>query len=191
MPEAPYLESFGELKRRYAVKKIYSILSSVAIFSLASGFFGTQGTALMVERNIEELTYEADSILIGEVKSMESRWNEDRTLIYTYVTISARDYVKKLPNIGESEEITVKIPGGEVGDIGLRVSDMPDFREGEQVFLFLRRERPTIFRVVGLFQGKYTVEDGRAKNKVLGREIPLDSFVSQIKEIMKEAGAGQ
>lgn len=111
MPRSSISREFPEFKRRYAVKTIYSILSSVAIFSLASGFFGTQGTALMVERTIEELTYQADSILIGEVKSMESRWNADRTLIYTYVTISARDYVKKFSNMGESEEITVKIPG--------------------------------------------------------------------------------
>ncbi len=191
MSRSSISRELSELKRRYAVKKIYSILSSVAIFYLASGFLGTQGTALMVEKTMEELTYEADSILIGEVTGMESRWNEDRTLIYTYVTISPRDYVKKLSNMGESEEITVKIRGGEVDGIGLRVSDTPEFREGEEVFLFLKKERPTIFRVAGLFQGKYTVEDGRAKNKVLGREIPLDILVSQIKEIMKEARVNQ
>lgn len=173
------------------MKKIYSILCGGLIFSLIAGFFSTQGAALMIRKSVEELTYEADSIMIGKVTGMESRWNEDRTLIYTYVTISARDYVKKLSNIGESEEIIVRMPGGEVGDIGLKVSDMPEFREGEEVLLFLKKERPTIFRVVGLFQGKYTVEDGRAKNKVLGREIPLDSFVSQIREIIKEARGNQ
>jgi hypothetical protein len=179
------------VERRDTVKKIFFILSSALIFSLGTGFFTNQGTALMVRKSIEELTYEADSILIGEVKSMESRWNEDRTLIYTYVTISPRDYVKKLSNMGESEEITVKIRGGEVDGIGLRVSDTPEFREGEEVFLFLKKERLTIFRVAGLFQGKYTVEDGRAKNKVLGREIPLDILVSQINDIRKEARVNQ
>ena len=169
------------------MKKICFILSSVAIFSLAAGFFPTQGAALVVKKSIEELTHEADSILVGEVKSMESRWNKERTLIYTYITISVRKYTKALPNIKEVKEITVKVPGGEVGDIGLKVSDTPEFREGEEVFLFLRIEKLPIFRVAGLFQGKYTIEEGKVKNKVLEREIPLNSFIGQIEEIMKKA----
>ena len=173
------------------MKKIYSILSSVVIFSLVTGFFVTQGSALVIKKSVEELTYEADSILIGEVKSIESRWNKERTLIYTYVTIFVRKYTKALPGMKEVREITIKVPGGEVGDIGLKVSDTPEFREGEEVFLFLRIEKSPIFRVAGLFQGKYTIEDGKAKNEVLEREISLDIFIGQIEEIMKKAKASE
>ncbi len=173
------------------MKKICFILSSVVIFSLGIGFFTNQADALMVRKSIEELTYEADSILIGKVKSMESRWNKDRTLIYTYVTISVREYTKALPNMKEVKEITVKVPGGEVGGIGLKVSDTPEFRKGEEVFLFLRIEELPIFKVAGLFQGKYTIEDGKAKNKVMEQEILLDSLISQIREIMQGPGLGR
>ncbi len=173
------------------MKKICFILSSALIFSLAAGFFTNQADALVVKKSIEELTYEANSILIGEVKSMESRWNKDRTLIYTYVTISVREYIKGILNLGEPEEITVQVPGGEVGDIGLKVSDTPEFREGEEVFLFLRVEELPIFRVAGLFQGKYTIEGEKAKNKVLEQEISLDILIDQIEEIMKKAEGNQ
>ncbi len=167
--------------------KIYSILHSLLIFLLLTGFLAPQASALMVRKSIKELTSQADSILIGEVKEMESRWNEERTLIYTYVTISVSQYTKTLSGVGEVQEIMVKVPGGEVGDMGLKVSDTPQFREGEEVFLFLKMEKLPLFSVTGLFQGKYTIEENRVKNRILGLEVPLDSFISQIKGILEKA----
>jgi len=173
------------------MKRVCFILCSVVIFSLTTGFLATQGVTLVVKKTVEDLTYEADSILIGKVKEMESQWNSERTLIYTYVAVSVTEYVKRIPEMEEPREITVKVPGGEVGDIALKVSDTPEFVKGEEVFLFLRLEKLPVFRVAGLFQGKYTIEDGKVKNKVLEREIPLDSFIGQIKDIVKKARASE
>ena len=161
--------------------KTYSVLHRLLILLLLTGFFASQTSALMVRKSIEELTSQADSILIGKVEKIESRWNEEKTLIYTYVTISVKQHTKTLSGVGEVQEIIIKVRGGEVGDIGLRVSDTPQFRQGEEVFLFLKSETPTVFRVAGLFQGKYTIENGIARNRMLGEEIPLDNLISQIK----------
>ncbi len=172
------------------MKKIYFILCSVCsvvIFSLIIGFFATQVSALVIKKSIQELTYEADSILIGKVKGIESRWNKEKTLIYTYVTVSVTEYIKRISEKEELKEIIVKVLGGKVGDIGLKVSDTPEFIEDEEVFLFLRIEELPIFRVAGLFQGKYTIEDGKAKNKILKQEILLDSFIHEIEQVMKKA----
>ncbi|KKM55591.1 hypothetical protein LCGC14_1552510 [marine sediment metagenome] len=171
--------------------KIYSILNGVLIFLLLTEFFAPQASALMVRKGIEELTSQADSILIGKVKEMESRWNEERTLIYTYVTISVKQHTKTLSGMAEVKEVVVRVRGGEVGDIGLKVSDTPQFREGEEVFLFLRMEKMPLFSVAGLFQGKYSIEDGIAKNRILGVEILLDSFISQIKGSLEKAKGSQ
>ena len=171
--------------------KIYSILHSVLVFLLLTGFLASQTSALMVRKSIEELTSEADSILIGKVKKIESQWNEEKTLIYTYVTISVKQHTKTLLGVGEVQEIIVKVPGGEVGGIGFKVSDTPQFREGEEVFLFLRMEKLPLFSVAGLFQGKYTIEEGRVKNRILGLEVPLDSFISQIKGILEKTKGSQ
>ena len=171
--------------------KIYSIFNGVLIFLLLTEFFAPQASALMLRKSIEELTFEADSILIGKVERIESRWNEEKTLIYTYVTISVSQYTKALSSAKQFEEIIVRVRGGEVGDIGLRVSDTPQFREGEEVFLFLRMEKLPLFSVTGLFQGKYTIEDGIAKNRMLGVEIPLDSFIGQIKGTLEKAKGSQ
>ncbi len=171
--------------------RIYSVLHSAIIFLLLTVLFTPQISALMLRKSIEELTSQADSILIGKVEKIESRWNEEKTLIYTYVTISVSQYTKALSSANQFEEIIVKVRGGEVGDIGLRVSDTPEFRVGEEVFLFLKREEVSTFLVAGLFQGKYTIEDGIARNRILGVEIPLDSFISQIKNSMERAAGSE
>ena len=161
---------------------ILSVLLVVMVFFLGTVILpGSRAVALMVEKDIEQLTQEADLILTGRVKSIESGWNEERTLIYTYVTISVEEEAKALSGQEQVDEIIVRVRGGEVGDIGLRVSDTPQFREGEEVFLFLRMEDMPLFSVTGLFQGKYTIENGIARNQTLGKEIPLDSFISQVK----------
>ncbi len=169
----------------------YSVLHSAIIFLLLTGLFTPQTSALMLRKSIEELTSQADSILIGKVERIESRWNEERTSIYTYVTISVSQYTKALSIANQFEEIIVKVRGGEVGDIGLRVSDTPEFRIGEEVFLFLKMENLPLFSVAGLFQGKYTIEDGIARNRILGVEIPLDSFISQIRGALERAERSQ
>lgn len=171
--------------------KIYSIPHSVLIFILLTGFFASHTSALMVRKSLEELTSQADSILIGKVEKIESRWNEEKTIIYTYVTISVKEHTKALSGMAEVKEVIVRVRGGEVGDVGLRVSDTPQFREGEEVLLFLKRENMPLFSVTGLFQGKYSIEDGIAKNRMLGVEIPLNSFISQIKDTLEKAKRSQ
>tara|TARA_B100000315_G_C14028399_1_gene342077 strand:- start:48 stop:485 length:438 start_codon:yes stop_codon:yes gene_type:complete len=145
----------------------------------------------MIRKTVEELASEADSILIGKVEKIESRWDEERILIYTYVTISVRQHAKTISKGEEVEEIVVRVRGGEVGDIGLKVSDTPQFSEGEEVLLFLRMENMPLFSVAGLFQGKYSIEDGIARNRSLGVEIPLDNFLSQIKGSLETAEGSQ
>jgi len=178
-------------KRKNKMIKTHSILEGVLIFLLLAGLFVSQSSSLMIRKTVEELASEADSILIGKVEKIESRWDEERILIYTYVTISVRQHAKTISKGEEVEEIVVRVRGGEVGDIGLKVSDTPQFSEGEEVLLFLRMENMPLFSVAGLFQGKYSIEDGIARNRSLGVEIPLDNFLSQIKGSLETAEGSQ
>ena len=75
-----------------------------------------------------------------------------------------------------------------MGDLRLTVSDTTEFKEGEEVFLFLRKgnDLKASLNVVGLSQGKYTVEDGMIKNKVLGLQISLEEFTSHIMAMVNE-----
>ena len=171
--------------------KVYRLVYIIVALYLVAGFCVTQGFGLVIRKSLEELTCDADCIVIGKVEQMDSRWNQERTQIYTYVIVSVRQYIKSLPEIGKPKEIIIKIMGGEVGDIGLKISDTPEFAQGEEVFLFVKIEKLPIFRVAGLFQGKYTVEEGKVKNKILKQEFSLESFIAQIEKTMNKVKVSQ
>jgi hypothetical protein len=120
-----------------------------------------------------ELTEKAAQIVIGRVMDMKSVWNEDRNYIFTYVTVDVDGYIK---GTGENT-VTVKIPGGAIGDIRLRVSDIPEFSDGEKVVLFLTDKYPDHSNLLGLYQGKYTIVDDR----VLEKDADLEDFLNEIR----------
>ncbi|MBI4832656.1 MAG: hypothetical protein HY801_14110 [Candidatus Lindowbacteria bacterium] len=183
---------------RTAVMPLIAFLLCVILSSHAQ--------ALLIEKPLDELVAESDSIIRGFVTETRSEWNPERTLIHTYVTVEVKEAIKGLP--GRRSE-TIKLPGGEVGDIGLRVEDVPGFSVGEEVILFLRAEHP---RLTGLSQGKYTVirdESDPAKSFVVSacehaydrqeggvqefaqERAPLDVFLDNLKELVRaQSGSG-
>ena len=101
---------------------------------------------LMRKLMLSELAGNAEVIVTGKVVEKECMWNEKKTIIYTYVTISVDEYVK-----GEGEkEVVVRHLGGEVGRKGLIVGNMPRFREGEEVLVFLRDAEQALPLQVGV-----------------------------------------
>jgi hypothetical protein len=89
-------------------------------------------------RELRETTLDiarsSDSIVVAKCISAESKWNEQGSLIYTYITFQVQDNVK-----GETsrENLTLRFLGGRVGDTVQSVPDMPQFSENEEVLLFL------------------------------------------------------
>lgn len=150
-------------------------LATVALFVLSA----TSALAIMEKAlNLEELAAEAAQIVLGRVTSVTSYWNADKTEIHTTVKVSVETYMKGRGG----KEIAFEIPGGEVGDIGLWVEDVPVFAEGEEVILFLQEGE---FPLVGWQQGKLTVAEGM----VLGEEVvPLYEFMAQVHAILKAQG---
>src|SRR5659263_321880 len=66
--------------------------------------------ALMAKMSVEDLTKEADVIVIGDIKEVESRWSLGRTPINTYVTLSVEKNIKG----GEGRETRKKFIKGEI-----------------------------------------------------------------------------
>lgn len=89
----------------------------------------------------------ADAIVQGRVLGTLSEWTPDRSLIVTVVSVEVREVLKGRP----APVLLVQIPGGVVGDIGLRVSDTPAFVPDEEVVLFLRAIRPAPSRSASSF----------------------------------------
>ena len=75
-------------------------------------------------------------------------------------------------------EITFRIAGGEVGNIGMRTSTDPTFRIAERVVVFLHTEGSTA-QLYGLRQGKFTVSDDTVTHE--GRVMPVSDFRAAIR----------
>ena len=87
----------------------------------------------MIKRSLEQLSQETDLILLGTVISQVSAWNDQHTAIHTDVTVAVEEAMKGSPGT----EVTFRVAGGIVGDIGMRTSHSPVFQDGEQVIVFL------------------------------------------------------
>jgi hypothetical protein len=112
------------------------------------------GHAAMRKISIADLARKADTIVLGTVTQQESAWDAKHTAIYTDVTLAVEHVLTGLPE----EVVTLRVPGGVVGGMGMGTSNDATFRVGERVIVCL--DTNTVpHTVVGMQQGKFTVED--------------------------------
>lgn len=129
---------------------------------------------LVVKLTLEQLSAEADDIVVGKVTGAAS-YEEGGGAICTLVTLAVEQTIK-----GEDKgELDIRIAGGEVGGRSLWVEDAPSFRAGERVVVFLAAD-DGILGVLGGFQGKFSVDD----NNMVGGGKPLTEFIDQIKSAL-------
>jgi hypothetical protein len=94
-------------------------------------------------------TEKADYIIEGTVESVESRWNQEGTGIFTYTELAIEKYVKGAPFA--ENKIQVVTPGGTVGEISQWVEDQPIFHEGKRVRLYFEELNGEFSIVCGQF----------------------------------------
>jgi hypothetical protein len=112
---------------------------------LALGAAGSL-SAMMIQLPPRELTARADVIVTGNVAGVTSQWDDSHATIFTDVAVS----VERLDKGNAPARLTVRVPGGEVGDVGMAVEDMPTFVAGQRVTLYLSRTSDhAIFSLVG------------------------------------------
>lgn len=79
---------------------------------------------------------EADYIIEGIVKKVESKWDEEKTSIFTYTDLSIEKQIKGIPFAGN--ELQIITPGGTVGELSQWAEDQPIFHEGKKVRIYFR-----------------------------------------------------
>jgi hypothetical protein len=169
----------------------------------------TIGHATAIKKLSEdELANQAQTIVTGTCTSIRSEWNEEGTKIFTYITIYPQTSLKgdQIP-----PEITIKQPGGEVGEIGMHVDGVSVYEKGEEVFLFLKKGPKGFHRTLGLSQGKFSIKtdpitrrkvlfkkrvklvrtrDGKVKKKILkiksDKKIFLDEFTDRVRNSLSK-----
>lgn len=147
--------------------------------------------AVMQTLTVNDLTAASEVVAVGRVTDKVSHFSADGKRIETTVTVRVEEVVK-----GEttSSTVTIRHPGGEVGELGMKVSDMPAFTAGEKVVVFVKSaadDDSGVFSMTGKAQGKYTVTaEGRAKKgaytaAVQGADnetdLPLTSLLNKVK----------
>jgi hypothetical protein len=94
------------------------------------------GAGILVKECADEayMAEKADYIIEGTVEKVESRWNQERTGIFTYTELTIEKYVKGAPFA--EDKIQIVTPGGTVGEISQWVEDQPIFHEGKKVRIY-------------------------------------------------------
>ena len=128
--------------------------------------------AVLPWMSLEEITGQAEVIVLGTVESTESAWSPDGRIILTRTTVA----VERPLLGGPRARVIVETPGGRVGDQTLIASGAPVFHSGERVVLFLEpagEQRPgpaggngahrspggaAVHAVVGWNQGRMSVQ---------------------------------
>jgi hypothetical protein len=127
--------------------------------------------------SLEQKTVKADLIVIGRVIDAESKWDETRSNIYSYVSLSLEEVIR---GCSSTKDITIRITGGAAGEIAAIVQEMPSFRKGERALVFLERDpHSDNFLVVYGRYGKYEISQN---NTVISRGVPLAEFLNKIRQ---------
>jgi len=131
-----------------------------AVLVVAAGLFvwpSTGDATTVLKLDLEELTATSDRIVVGEVESIESLRHDGR--IVTDIELRVDEHWKGASDAPDS--VTIRQPGGRIGDTVTRVHGMPRFREGEQTVLFLDgHPDQNLYSVTGLRQGKFHIAVG-------------------------------
>jgi hypothetical protein len=161
----------------------------------------SQAFGVMMGLSTEELTKSSDLIVIGNVKSVESLWSEDGKFIISRAKVIVHSVIN---GKWDKDIISVEYVGGEVGDIGLKVSDVKPLKQGENLLLFLKLKNGQKQKMVnaeihhtisGNAQGQYTINaQGIAKKdgfsvmqgrELIDNDLPLEILINKIRAVKK------
>src|SRR5262249_50252161 len=104
--------------------------------------------------NDADLASEAAAVVLGRVIALESHFDAARGQIFTDVTLAV-DEVIAGPALPAT--VTLRQPGGQVGNVRTWLDGSPEFLVGERVLVYLRVARDGTLRVLQLYQGKLSV----------------------------------
>ncbi len=116
-------------------------------------FFAILATVVRGPADVESLTASADAVVYAQVVRRSSAWGAGGGEIFTTVVLRPIETWK-----GDAEkEISVLVPGGEVGELAQTVDGVARFRDDEQVVVFLRRRVGSVYSIDHFALGKFAV----------------------------------
>ena len=148
---------------------------------LAGVTVGVASTFLSVD--VPTLKRMSESVVQATVLDVRSAWNDERTAIFTYVTLE----VKGRLHGRADNQLVVRVPGGTVGDFTTEMEGAPQFRQGDEVVAFIARWYDGVPMVAGYAQGLSKINRDRLGNKMLAGGIadglPVSELVKQLARV--------
>jgi len=103
--------------------------------------------------DVESLAAAADAVVYGQVVRRSSAWAPGGGQIFTTVVLRPIETWKG----ASAGEVSVLVPGGELGELSQMVQGAAAFNDAEEVVVFLHRRAPGTYGVERLALGKFVV----------------------------------
>ena len=107
----------------------------------------------VVPLSFEELVRQSSAVIYARVVDVRGQWTDDRRSIDSLVTV---EVIKGLKGTSASE-LTVTVPGGQVGRYVNLLPGAPTFTRGDLTVLFLTARGARLPVTTGFTQGVYRV----------------------------------
>jgi hypothetical protein len=124
------------------------------------------GATVMLHRSADELAAMADAVVVGSAQrdargavAGVARWTAGRIVTEVPVTV----HVPIAGPWAAGTSLTLRLPGGVVGDVGQTVAGAPVFRPGESYVLFLQRLPDGAWTVLDMSAGMYPLRADPAR----------------------------
>lgn len=138
----------------------------------------------MVKVPLEQLSISSRMIIKGTVSRKWSAYETEGKNIVTFITFKVSVTIK-----GEAKDtVTVVIPGGVVGIVGMGVSHTPKFRVGEDVVVFISEDHKGRATVTEWQQGKFPVINGNVSYESM--EVEAGEFVRALVNFVSQKEQG-
>lgn len=138
--------------------------SIVAILTASTAFGGLQ-----VPRSVPERARASEHVVVATVADVEAAYQTNEFGDRLIVSRVVLDVTEAMKGAG-SRRIEMDLEGGTVGEITLKVSDLPALKKGELAVFFLARGKGG--RLVPRFRGQGILKLD-ARQKVAGTDVDL------------------
>ena len=119
---------------------------------------------IIIPKNLKELAAEAELVLVAEVTGQRAdRVAGPESLIYTFSALRVLEQWKG----AKTDRLEVAEVGGRVGDVTCFAAGMPQYKVGERVLVFLKKDVLGLWRTHGLVQRRFAVQ----KNVATGDDV--------------------
>lgn len=175
----------------------------LALIPLLLGLSSVLSATVLIPSDFREIVSGSQIIVHGRVTDVRPEWTPGRRRIESVVTVAPSSFYRGTA----SGTVIFRVDGGQIGRYKSVTVGAPEFRQGEELVLFLQAHGPSVPRVFGMNQGVFRIDvDTRTGRRLVmqpiiaaagpapqpvvrgareRRPLPLDQFAAQIRTVLQ------